>query len=82
MQTLQQPDIDRRHAHRKLRWQPNFTQGLSCLKNSLVRLLLNPHPRIALGTAGADGQCPGRPPPRPLPCAQTATMRNQGLRGV
>ncbi|MBC7193858.1 MAG: transposase, partial [Marinobacter sp.] len=22
MQTLQQPDIDRRHAHRKLRWQP------------------------------------------------------------
>jgi len=42
MQTLQQPEIDRRHAQRKHRWQPNFTQGLSCLKNSLVRLLLNP----------------------------------------
>jgi hypothetical protein len=80
MQTLQQPDIDRRHADRKLRWQPNFTQGLSCLKNSLVRLLLNPC--AALGPAGVDGQRPGAHPPRSLQPAKTSAMCNQRLRGV
>jgi hypothetical protein len=69
MQTLQQPEIDRRHARRKHRWQPNFTQGLSCLRNSLVRLLLNPTRVLLPGLlelmASALGAIrPGRSSPR------------------
>lgn len=38
----QQPRIDSERAHCKLRWQANFNQGLSRLKNALVELLVRP----------------------------------------
>ncbi len=42
MQALQQPDIERKTAHRKLAWKANFTQGVSRLKHTLVALLVRP----------------------------------------
>lgn len=42
MQALQQPDIERKTAHRKLTWKANFTQGVSRLKHTLVILLVRP----------------------------------------
>jgi hypothetical protein len=42
MQRLQQPAIEERCKNRKLRWQANFTQGVSRLKNTLITLLLRP----------------------------------------
>lgn len=42
MQRLQQPLIDHACQNRKRRWQANFTQGLSRLKNTLVALALRP----------------------------------------
>lgn len=42
MQALQQRDIERQTAHRKLTWKANFTQGVSRLKHTLVALLVRP----------------------------------------
>ena len=42
MQALQQPEIERKTAHRKLAWKANFTQGVSRLKHTLVALLVRP----------------------------------------
>jgi hypothetical protein len=42
MQALQQPDIERKTAHRKLAWKANFTQSVSRLKHTLVSLFVHP----------------------------------------
>lgn len=38
----QQAAIDRRHRNHKHRWKANFTQGVSRLKNTLVKLVIRP----------------------------------------
>jgi len=42
MQALQQPNIERKTAHRKLAWKANFTQDVSRPKHTLVALLVRP----------------------------------------
>jgi hypothetical protein len=69
MARLQQPLIDHACRNRKRRWQANFTQGLSRLKNTLVALALRPCGEawgrlLALIRQGLVAVRPGRHFPR------------------
>lgn len=69
MQALQQPDIERQTAHRKLTWKANFTQGVSRLKHTLVALLVRPSREALDNLLALTGNClsavrPGRRWPR------------------
>lgn len=69
MQALQQPDIERKTAHRKLAWKANFTQGVSRLKHTLVALLVRPSREALDNLLTLIGNClsavrPGRRWPR------------------
>ena len=69
MQALQQPEIERKTAHRKLAWKANFTQGVSRLKHTLVALLVRPSREALDNLLTLIGNClsavrPGRRWPR------------------
>jgi len=81
MQVLQQPDIERKTAHRKLAWKANFTQGVSRLKHTLVAVLVRPSREALDNLLTLIGNClsavrPGRRWPR----HQTSTAFNKTSR--
>ncbi len=65
----QQATIDQVHSQRKHRWKPNFTQGVSRLKNTLVTLIVRPCAVLMGELLTLLGTClsairPGRSRPR------------------
>jgi hypothetical protein len=83
MQALQQPEIERKTAHRKLAWKANFTQGVSRLKHTLVALLVRPSREalenlLALIISSLSAVRPGRRWPRRR--KRTATKGCEGYK--